>query len=118
MSNDTPTHWQFTGRVRHTDSRQTAKGKTVNTIVLESQRGDYTDVCVCDTWRALPERLAIGATVHAEGRMSGREYNGRWYAGLVATAVEIAEGAEGEDAGQLDDPNRCHPATGSDGLPF
>jgi hypothetical protein len=80
-------------------SRQTPNGKTVKTIVLESPRGQYTDVCVFDTWRSLPEAVAIGATIKAEGRMSGREWNGKWYAGLVASSVEVAAVAEGEADG-------------------
>jgi hypothetical protein len=93
---DNPIHWAFTGRLRHMESRTTPNKKTVKTIVLESPRGQYTDVCVCDTWRSLPEAVAIGATIKAEGRMSGREWNGKWYAGLVANTVEVAAGAEGE----------------------
>ena len=88
-------HWAFTGKLRHMESRTTPKGKTVHTVVLEAARGEYSDVCVFDTWRSLPEAVAIGATIKASGRMSGREWNGKWYAGLVASSVEVAAVAEG-----------------------
>ena len=99
MSYEDTIHWAFTGLLRHMQSRQTPKGKTVHTVALEAQRGQYSDVCVFDTWRSLPEAVAIGATIKAEGRMSGREWNGKWYAGLVASSVEVAAVAEGEADG-------------------
>jgi hypothetical protein len=112
---DNPIHWTFTGRLRHMQSRQTPKGKTVHTIALEATRGEYTDVCVCDTWRSLPEAVAIGAMIHAEGRMSGREWGGKWYAGLVATSIEVAAAVDGEQDGQTDERTDGGP---NDGLPF
>jgi len=88
VSNDQPS-WTFSGAVIQHQEKQTAKGKTFHLIAAARQDGDWKRVCVCDFWGALPVGFEVGADIYAEGRMNGREYQGKYYAGLTATRIEV-----------------------------
>jgi hypothetical protein len=81
--------WTFTGTVTHREDRTTAKGKAMQNIVL-SRQGTYgPELCVCAHFGDLHPDVSVGATVNADGYMSGREYNGKHYAGLRAQRLYV-----------------------------
>jgi hypothetical protein len=96
--------WTFDGEVTHVSAKKIASGKTITTLVVTRPDGQYMRLCVCDYWRDLPPGCAEGAFVAVEGRMSGREYQGRHYAGLTAVGLRVlrAAGAGPGDAGDAE----------------
>jgi hypothetical protein len=115
---DQPTHCEFMGRLHAMTRRQTGNGKTVTTVVVASERGQYTDYCVADYWRAVPDGMAIGDDVALAVRMAGREWQGKWYAGLVADRLDVVRGAA-PVAAVAEPPAAAADAPAADaGLPF
>ena len=92
--------WEFSGELIDRTDKELSSGKTVKTLTISAKRGDYEHLCVCDYWSDPPDGLVAGATVTAAGRMNGREYNGRHYAGLTAVrlSVDVAGDVAGEPA--------------------
>ena len=88
MSNETPA-WTFAGAVIQEIAKSTSKGKAFYLLTIARQDGDWKRICVCDYWGKLPDGFQVGADVYAEGRMNGREYQGKYYAGLTATRIEV-----------------------------
>ena len=89
--------WEFEGELIDIAAKQLSSGKTLCTLVLSAKRGEYEHRCVCDYWQDLPDGLEVGATVHAAGRMNGREWQGKHYAGLTAVALEVESAGDGAD---------------------
>ena len=110
--------WTFAGTLTVLDRRTTKGGKEFAQLVIERTDGKYTNICVCDLWSDVPAGIAEGAQVEAAGRMSGREYNGKHYAGLTALRVERV-GAQADDGAQDDEPvDPGLPMDETDGMPF
>jgi hypothetical protein len=86
MSNQT--HWQFSGTVQAVDVRTSKTGKPFAEIVIDQPGAKYPSICVATFWGTLPAGVARGAEVIAEGYMNGREYNGKYYAGLRCTFIK------------------------------
>jgi|GEM_PF-5972518 len=94
--------WEFSGELIDRTDKELSSGKTVKTLTISAKRGDYEHLCVCDYWSDPPDGLVAGATVTAAGRMNGREYNGRHYAGLTAVRLDVeAAGRSGDDGADL-----------------
>lgn len=103
MSNQANT-WTFTGRVARIETRNTKTGKEFRNLTISQPDGQYTRLCVCTLWGGSHSNgLHEGAEVTAKGRIDGREYNGKYYAGLTATAIET-HGAQ--PAERLAEPER------------
>jgi hypothetical protein len=73
--------WTFKGMLKQATKRESKNGKTFYELVIENQGGKYPAVCVCTLWGKLEANE--GDEVEAEGYMNGREYNGKYYAGLT-----------------------------------
>ena len=88
--------WTFTGIVQRLETMTSKKsGKSFVNLSITQTDGQYTRLCVCTLFSRPPEGLTEGAYVTATGRIDGREYNGKHYAGLTASAVVVA-GAQQE----------------------
>jgi len=81
--------WTFTGTLTHRTDAETKKGKPMVNLVLQREDKYGPVLCVATHFGPLPPDVATGATVTADGYMSGREYNGKHYAGLRATRVYL-----------------------------
>jgi hypothetical protein len=89
--NDT-NHWQFEGEVRQVNEKTTKRGKTFHELVVSQADGEYSRLAVCTFWGKLPAGTVHGAAVRVMGRVDGREYNGKHYAGLTASDIEVLYG--------------------------
>jgi DNA polymerase III alpha subunit len=103
MSNNQANTWTFTGRVVRVETRNTKTGKGFRNLTISQPDGQYTRLCVCTLWGERGNGLHEGAEITATGRIDGREYNGKHYAGLTATAIET-HGAQ--PAERLAEPER------------
>ena len=72
--------WTSKGLLKQVTTRQSKGGKTFHELVID-QGGKYPAICVCTLWGTLEANE--GDEVEAEGYMNGREYNGKYYAGLT-----------------------------------
>lgn len=81
--------WTFCGRVADVTRKELKGGKTLHTLAIYRQDGKYERICVCDYWRDLPDGVEVGSDVEAGGRMNGRVWNNRHYAGLTAEEVVL-----------------------------
>jgi single-stranded DNA-binding protein len=97
---DTTNAWTFAGTVDRIEHRKTAKsGKEFHNLSITQPDGQYQRLCVCTVWGRLADGVAEGAEVHATGRIDGREYQGKHYAGLTASAVQVTRAAINPAAG-------------------
>ena len=105
--------WSFSGTIQSVERRTTAKGKLFQNLVISQTDGNYKRLCVCTHWGDEPEGCVEGASVTASGRIAGREWNGKCYAGLDAVRVQVTTAAP--DNREPEQP----PAPADDtGLPF
>ena len=125
--------WTFAGELVSIAPKTTKGGKDFCEIVARKTDGKYTRLCVCTHWRPLGPEISAGSEVRLSGRIDGREYNGRCYAGLTALDVEALDGAGAEQETELapgperaephrSEPPHTEPASGrvadDPGLPF
>ena len=71
--------WTFKGMLQQVTSKK-FKERTMHELVIV-RSGKYETVCVCTFWGTLD--VQQGDEVETEGYMNGREYNGKYYAGLT-----------------------------------
>lgn len=83
----THSDWQFDGKLIAVELPR--NDRAPHKLVIERQDGRYTQVCVCDKFKCLPEGCGEGAHVGVTLRPSGREWQGRWYAGLTVTSLTV-----------------------------
>jgi hypothetical protein len=81
-------HWQFSGIVVSLEPKTTGKGKPFSELVINRPDAKYPEICVCTFWGKLPDGVDRGVKVDASGYMAGREYNGKFYAGLRVTLIK------------------------------
>jgi hypothetical protein len=99
VSGDTTNAWAFAGTVDRIEQRTTKGGKGFVNLSISQQDGQYRRLCVCTFWGRLADGVEEGAEVHATGRIDGREYQGKHYAGLTASAVQVTKAAINPAAG-------------------
>ena len=83
-------HFAFTGTVVDSQRRVTGSGRTITTLVLSDGR-EKPSLCVCDYWGEAD--CMPGEKVCAVGRLTGREYKGKHYAGLTAECIVALDAA-------------------------
>jgi hypothetical protein len=116
--------WTFTGTLTHRTDGQTKKGNDMINLVISRDDKYGPVLCVCTHFGPLPPDVATGATVTADGYMSGRAgtgaYAGKFYAGLRATRVYL-HGHESAGSSAPAEQANARPAVQSDPsdqLPF
>jgi hypothetical protein len=77
--------WACTGTVRNIASRA-AGSKTVHQLAVAIPGREREGLAVFDWWDSPPE---IGTVVFATGTVAGREYQGKYYAGLTAHELHV-----------------------------
>jgi len=82
-------NWTFEGEVGELIEKRTKKDKPFIELVLHHQDGEHERLAVCTYWHKPPDGLAQGSLVRVSGRLDGREWNGKYYAGLTAEKVEV-----------------------------
>ena len=97
----TAPQWTAAGTLIAVTPHRQGKGCTLTIDAGTSDRGKPR-LCVCDFWRTPPP---IGATVTASGDYSGREWQGKWFAGLNCQDLEADAPA----------PTDVRPASDQDG---
>jgi len=107
--------WRFKGIVKSFTEKTSKSGKPFTELVIASTGGKYEAICVCTLWAALDRNIDEGSEVEAEGFMNGREYNGKYYAGLTAKTVKATAAAP---AAKPQASSRQAPAPDDSNLPF
>ncbi len=107
--------WRFSGEIIAIVSKVTKKNKAFHEIVASRKDGDYQRLCVCTKWGALDSDVVRGADVTMCGRIDGREYNGKHYAGLTALQIEV-HGVRANDVPE--EPKDENTAAEQESLPF
>ena len=90
-------HWSYQGTCIKRADNLSKNGKKFSELVLDLPGAKYPSICVCTYWGDLPSGFDVGAEVYADGYMTGREYNGKYYAGLRASNVRVIAAASRPD---------------------
>ena len=95
-------HWSYQGTCIKREDKQSKNGKAFHELVLDLPGAKYPSICVCTYWGDLPAGFDVGAEVYVDGYMNGREYNGKYYAGLRATNARVIAAASRPDDSAAD----------------
>ena len=79
-----------TGTLRRIDAQTTKAGKSIKTLVLEVADDRFPQMVPVKVFAQLAERVFhVGDVMTVNGRVGGRDYNGRCYGDMVAQAIEV-----------------------------
>ncbi len=117
--------FQGEGTLLRIDTFVSKAGKSILTLVFET-KGQYPQLVPIKVFGRLAEQAASwkpGAILSVNGRLGGRDWNGKVYGDIVATSVEVVTDAPGatRDGGadvSSGDFDRGAPALGDDDVPF
>lgn len=112
--------WEFNGTVIEVNERP-GKDRTYRSIVVSDGGQKWPRLCVCDLAKQL-HFPKLGDRVHVSGVVSGREWSGKYYAGLRATQivfeVEDKPLADETPEQQQQQEQQSNPAPKYDDIPF
>ena len=89
--------WTFDGVIEDVSVRNLASGKSLVNIVASAADGQYKRLCVCTKFGGVASDVIKGSIVTMTGRIDGREYQGKHYAGLTCYKIEV-HGVDTKDA--------------------
>ena len=122
MSEDFTFHGQ--GTLLRIDTFVSKAGKSILTLVFET-KGQYPQLIPIKVFGRLAEQAAAwkpGAVLAVNGRLGGRDWQGKVYGDIVATNVEVVGDPAAEEAGGFAsssfDPREPPPPPGDDDVPF
>jgi len=112
-------------RVLRVDTFVSKAGKPILTLIFEI-KGQYPQLIPIKVFGRLAERIATfkpGAVLAVNGRLGGRDWQGKVYGDIIANSVEVvadaAADSQGGDAGNASfDPRESAPPPGDDDVPF
>ena len=106
-------HFTITGPIAHVDVRQSKAGKDILTIVLDIDKDSkYPQTVPIKVFGQLANdsaRWRSGVVLEIEGRLGGRDWNGKVYGDNVAESVKVVEDCTSDD---------CAPDPSDDETPF
>ena len=118
MNNTEDFTFQGQGTLKRVDTFVSKAGKSILTLVFETG-GQYPQLIPIKVFGRLAEQAAAwkpGSVLAVNGRLGGRDWNGKVYGDNVAISVEVIEaGSEDVRSGP---PENDGPPLGDDDVPF
>jgi single-stranded DNA-binding protein len=122
MSEDFTFHGQ--GTLLRVDTFVSKAGKPILTLIFEI-KGQYPQLIPIKVFGRLAEQAAAwkpGAVLAVNGRLGGRDWQGKVYGDIIANSVEVigdrADEERGSGADSSFDPRETPPPPGDDDVPF
>jgi hypothetical protein len=123
MSDDFTFHGQ--GTLLRVDTFISKAGKPILTLIFET-KGQYPQLIPIKVFGRLAEQAASwkpGSVLAVNGRLGGRDWQGKVYGDIIANSVEVVgAGTEADDPGGFanssSDPREAPPPPGDDDVPF
>jgi hypothetical protein len=115
MNNTGEFTFQGQGKLKRIDTFVSKAGKSILTLVLETE-GQYPQLVPIKVFGRLVEQAQTwkpGAILSIAGRLGGRDWNGKVYGDNVALSVEVLE-----EGGDQRPPESDAPPLGDDDVPF
>jgi single-stranded DNA-binding protein len=116
--------FQGQGTLLRIDTFTSKAGKPILTLIFET-KGQYPQLIPIKVFGRLAEKASAwtpGSVLSVNGRLGGRDWQGKVYGDIIAINVEIVSDATGEDpgpfAGTSSDPRDPAPPPGDDDAPF
>ena len=117
MTNADEFTFQGRGTLKRVDTFVSKAGKSILTLVFETQ-GQYPQLVPIKVFGRLAEQASTwkpGAVLAVSGRLGGRDWNGKVYGDNVANSIEVVSAAG--DKGDAP-PDGDAPPLGDDDVPF
>jgi single-stranded DNA-binding protein len=115
--------FQGQGTLLRVDTFVSKAGKPILTLIFET-KGQYPQLIPIKVFGRLAEQAAAwtpGSVLNVNGRLGGRDWQGKVYGDMIANSVEVV-GAAAEDPGAFEnfasDPRDAPPPPGDDDVPF
>jgi single-stranded DNA-binding protein len=115
--------FQGQGTLLRVDTFMSKAGKPILTLIFET-KGQYPQLIPIKVFGRLAEQASAwkpGSVLAVNGRLGGRDWQGKVYGDIVANSVEVVDSAA-EDAGGFTsssrDPREAPPPPSDDDVPF
>jgi single-stranded DNA-binding protein len=118
MSNADEFTFQGQGTLKRIDTFVSKAGKSILTLVFETQ-GQYPQMVPIKVFGRLAEQAASwkpGSILAVSGRLGGRDWNGKVYGDNVANSIEVISASDERDMGGP--PDNDAPPPSDDDVPF
>ena len=117
--------FQGQGTLLRVDTFVSKAGKPILTLIFET-KGQYSQLIPIKVFGRLAEKMAAckpGAVLAVNGRLGGRDWQGKVYGDIIANSVEVvAEPAADQQSGDVGnasfDPREPGQPPGDDDVPF
>ena len=114
--------FQGQGTLLRVDSFVSKAGKTVVTLIFET-KGQYPQLIPIKVFGRLAEQASAwkpGAILAVNGRLGGRDWQGKVYGDIIANSVQVVEAAAESPggAGSARDDRESPPPPSDDDAPF
>jgi single-stranded DNA-binding protein len=116
--------FQGQGTLLRIDTFMSKAGKPILTLIFET-KGQYPQLIPIKVFGRLAEKAAgwkPGSVLAVNGRLGGRDWQGKVYGDMIANTVEVvAEAAADDQGGGANapfDPREPVPPPGDDDVPF
>jgi single-stranded DNA-binding protein len=112
--------FQGQGSLLRIETFTSKAGKPVLTLIFET-KGQYPQLIPIKAFGRLAERAAAwkpGMVLAVNGRLGGRDWQGRVYGDIIANSIEVVSEAGGGGPDPADDPRDAPPPPGDDDIPF
>lgn len=115
--------FQGQGTLLRVDTFVSKAGKNIVTLIFET-KGQYPQLIPIKVFGRLAEQASAwkpGAVLAVNGRLGGRDWQGKVYGDIIANSVEVV-GSEAEEPGGFTnssfDPREAPPPPSDDDVPF
>jgi single-stranded DNA-binding protein len=115
--------FQGQGTLLRVDTFVSKAGKPILTLIFET-KGQYPQLIPIKVFGRLAEQASSwkpGSVLTVNGRLGGRDWQGKVYGDMIANSVEVVDSAaddRGAFAGSSLDPRESPPPPGDDDVPF
>lgn len=115
--------FQGQGTLLRVDTFVSKAGKPILTLIFET-KGQYPQLIPIKVFGRLAEQAAAwkpGAVLSVNGRLGGRDWQGKVYGDIIANSVEVVDQAADERGGFASssfDPREPPPPPSDDDVPF
>jgi single-stranded DNA-binding protein len=114
--------FQGQGTLLRIDTFMSKAGKPILTLIFET-KGQYPQLIPIKVFGRLAEKAAAwkpGSLLAVNGRLGGRDWQGKVYGDMIANTVEVVAAADdqGGVANAPFDPREPVPPPGDDDVPF
>jgi single-stranded DNA-binding protein len=122
MSDDFTFHGQ--GTLSRVDTFVSKAGKSIVTLIFET-KGQYPQLIPIKVFGRLAEQAAEwkpGMVLAVNGRLGGRDWNGKVYGDMIANSIETVDTGADEERGGFanssSDPREAPPPPSDEDIPF